>query len=174
MILRNFEFKANVEDYTSMEQLLLTLNPKFIGTDQQKDTYFNVINGRLKLREGTIENSLIQYERENLQDSKKSDIILYKHKPDEALKEILSLQFGVKVVVEKIRKIYFIENVKFHFDEVPGLGQFIEVEAIDETGLISIESLQEQCNHYFDFFGLNKAWMVDKSYSDLLLEKRSI
>jgi adenylate cyclase class IV len=67
MSIKNFEFKAKVEDLDKYEQKLLTLNPVFYGIDHQVDTYFNVSNGRLKLREGNIENALIDYEREDMQ-----------------------------------------------------------------------------------------------------------
>lgn len=169
MHIRNFEFKAKVEDLEKMEQRLLMLNPKYKGMDHQIDTYFNVQHGRLKLREGNIENALINYEREDIADSKESKIILYRHQPDGALKKILIKQLGVKVVVDKKRKIYFIDNVKFHFDEVEELGVFIEVEVIDDRNRFDIDELKRQCNRYFDFFELKKENLIDKSYSDLML-----
>lgn len=171
MNIKNFEFKAKVTEVQSFEQKLLTLNPIFKGTDHQIDTYFNVSKGRLKLREGNIENSLINYDRENILGSKESKIILYKHNPDKALKEILIHQFGIKVKVDKIRKIYFIDNIKFHFDEVKNLGSFIEVEAIDEHNNFSTQELKNQCDNYFNFFNLSDKNLIDKSYSDLILEK---
>lgn len=168
MNIRNFEFKAKVDDLEKYETMLLTLHPAYQGTDYQKDTYFNVSKGRLKLREGNIENSLIYYERENISGAKKSDIILYRHEPDIALKDILELQFGIKIVVGKKRKIYFIDNVKFHFDTVEQLGTFIEVEAICKKEEFTIEQLKEQCDKYFALFQLNKSDLVDKSYSDMI------
>ncbi|MDB5200945.1 MAG: adenylate cyclase [Ferruginibacter sp.] len=171
MNIKNVEFKAKVDDLSFYESKLLTLAARFVGTDNQVDTYFNVPVGRLKLREGNIENALINYNREDLSASKESSIILYKHAPDKALKDILSLQLGIKIIVDKSRKIYFIDNVKFHFDVVQNLGTFIEVEAIDETGLVSTEQLKAQCDHYFAFFGLEQSNLVDKSYSDLLAEQ---
>ncbi len=170
MSIRNFEFKAKVAKLEQYENKLLTLKPQFKGTDYQKDTYFNVKNGRLKLREGNIENSLINYEREDSCKAKESQVILYQHQPNVALKDILIKQLGVKVVVSKKRKIYFIDNVKFHFDTLENLGTFIEVEAIDTNEVFSTEELKEQCNKYFEFFELTKQYLVDKSYSDLILE----
>lgn len=169
MSILNIEFKAKVENYEPLETLLLTLNPQFIGTDLQIDTYFNVQKGRLKLREGNIENALIFYERSDVADSKSSKILLYKHNPEPILKNILANSNGIKVIVKKLRKIYFIDNVKFHFDEVEGLGHFIEVEAIDENGTIGEALLKEQCEHYADFFSIQKENYVSVSYSDLLL-----
>jgi len=169
----NFEFKAATADLTALEEKLLTLNPIYIGEDNQVDTYFNAATGRLKLREGNIENSLIYYDRVNTAGAKQSDILLYHHSPDKALKDILVKIHGIKVVVDKKRKIYFIENVKFHFDQVEGLGTFAEVEAIDKNGDISVEKLKEQCSFYADFFNIAPADYIAFSYSDLLLEKKS-
>lgn len=170
MNIKNFEFKAKVDNLEKYENKLLTLNPIFHGVDHQIDTYFNVHKGRLKLREGNIENSLINYDRENISGSKQSDIILYSHEPNIALKNILTQQLGVKIIVDKKRKIYFIDNVKFHFDIVENLGTFIEVEAIDSKEEFLIEELKKQCEKYFDFFELTINNVIDKSYSDLILE----
>lgn len=171
MAIINIEFKAKVTDIGFAENKLLTLNPDYKGEDNQTDTYFSVNEGRLKLREGNIENALIWYKREDIAGVKRSDILLYKHSPDKALKDILTKLHGVKVIVDKKRRIWFIDNVKFHFDEVKGLGSFIEVEAIDNNGDIGIEKLEEQCNFYVTFFGLNHGDFLKESYSDILLLK---
>ncbi|MEP7079562.1 MAG: class IV adenylate cyclase [Ginsengibacter sp.] len=166
----NFEFKARVEHVDEAEQKLLQLNPTFIGMDLQTDTYFKVNQGRLKLREGNIENSLIYYDRQNLAGAKQSDIILYKHQPEKALKAILTKVHGVKVIVKKQRKIYFIENVKFHFDKLAALGEFLEVEAIDPDDSIGIDKLKEQCDYYAKFFNIEKEDYLSESYSDMINE----
>jgi adenylate cyclase, class 2 len=170
MNLTNFEFKAKVDNLEKYESKLLTLNPVYQGPDNQTDTYFNVAKGRLKLREGNIENSLINYDRENIRGSKQSEIILYRHEPSVALKEILARQLGLKTVVRKQRKIYFVDNVKIHFDRVEYLGTFIEVEAISSNGKFTVEELKKQCNRFFDFFELSQSDLIDKSYSDMLME----
>jgi adenylate cyclase class 2 len=78
----NFEFKARTNNLDFLEKKLLELNPKYIGQDKQTDTYFNVAKGRLKLREGNIENALIYYERQNVANAKQSNVLLYQHQPD--------------------------------------------------------------------------------------------
>lgn len=166
----NFEFKARVHNINDLEDKLLKLNPRFIGVDKQTDTYFNVNTGRLKLRKGNIENSLIYYERSNTSGAKQSDVILYQHAADNSLKDILVKVHGILVVVDKIRKIYFIENIKFHFDRVEGLGIFIEVEAIDKTGNMDISTLQQDCLKYAALFGIKETDYISHSYSDLILE----
>lgn len=171
MPIHIIEFKARVKSIVLKEAMLLKLNLVFKGEDQQVDTYFNVTAGRLKLREGNIENALIWYQRANTAGSKLSEVLLHKHNPGTSLKEILVKLHGVKVVVDKKRKIYFIDNVKFHFDEVEGLGQFIEVEAIDETGNLGLEKLQQQCDYYAAMFNINAEDYIAFSYSDLLLQQ---
>ena len=170
MNIKNFEFKARIDEIEKYENKLLTLNPKFQGLDHQIDTYFNAKQGRLKLREGNIENSLINYDRENVTGSKESQIILYQHEPNVALKNILTRQLGIKIIVDKKRKIYFIDNIKFHFDIVDNLGTFMEVEAIDSNEEFTIEELKEQCDKYYNFFELTQDNIIDKSYSDLIME----
>jgi predicted adenylyl cyclase CyaB len=169
----NFEFKATHANIAEAEKILLALNPVFIGEDQQIDTYFNVPSGRLKLREGNIENALIFYQRSNTASAKQSDVTLYKHSKNGDLKESLTRALGVKTVVDKKRKIYFVDNVKFHFDTVQHLGDFIEVEAIDSTGDIGIDTLKEQCKKYQALFGISEGSFIAESYSDLLLAKKS-
>ncbi|HVF97046.1 MAG TPA: class IV adenylate cyclase [Flavisolibacter sp.] len=169
----NFEFKATHANIAEAEKILLALNPVFIGEDHQIDTYFNVPSGRLKLREGTIENALIFYQRSNTAAAKQSDVTLYKHSRNEDLKESLATALGIKIVIDKRRRIYFIENVKFHFDTVLQLGDFIEVEAIDPTGEIGIDKLKEQCKTYQALFGIAEDSFIAESYSDLLLAKKS-
>ena len=168
MAVLNFEFKARCADTDALEKKLLVLDPVFIGEDLQVDTYFNVNNGRLKLREGKIENALIWYERKNEAEAKLSKVLLYQHSPDPMLKSILIKVLGIKVVVEKKRRIYFIGHVKFHFDTVPGLGTFVEVEAIDRTGEIGIEQLQQDCKKYAALFDIDASDFLPGSYSDMI------
>ncbi|WP_226998858.1 class IV adenylate cyclase [Flavisolibacter tropicus] len=167
----NFEFKARTTRLLELEERLQTHQPLFKGLDHQIDTYFNVLHGRMKLREGAIENALIHYQRQNVAGAKQSDVLLYEHQPQPSLKHVLTAALGVKVVVDKQRKIYFIDNVKFHFDEVKELGTFVEVEAIDSDGSIGIEKLQEQCRYYGQLFELTENDYVAESYSDLLMNK---
>ncbi|MFN8307419.1 MAG: class IV adenylate cyclase [Ferruginibacter sp.] len=167
----NIEFKARAGNLAELESRLQELNPLFIGEDHQVDTYFHVPAGRLKLREGTIENALIHYERENTASAKASHVLLYQHTPDKSLKDILTKTLGIKAVVDKRRKIYFIGNVKFHFDKVEDLGTFVEVEAIDKDGSIGAEKLQAQCHQYAAVFGITEKDYCPVSYSDMILEK---
>jgi len=86
------------------------------------------------------------------------------------LKSILTKALGVKAVVDKERKIYFIDNVKFHFDTVKQLGTFVEVEAIDKDGSIGKGRLQEQCDLYAALLKIDKVDLMAVSYSDMIMD----
>jgi predicted adenylyl cyclase CyaB len=87
------------------------------------------------------------------------------------LKEALTAALGIKVVVSKKRRIYFVENVKFHFDTIDSLGTFVEVEAIDTEGNLGIEKLKEQCSYWAGVLGISTDDYLATSYSDMLLTK---
>jgi adenylate cyclase, class 2 len=167
----NVEIKANCNNPERVKSILETKRARFIGIDHQIDTYFRVNNGRLKLREGNIENTLIHYIRPNQSGPKQSEITLYKPEPDSTLKDVLIKSLGILTVVNKQRAIYFIDNVKFHIDEVQELGSFVEIEAIDTDGNIGRQKLFSQCNSYLEMFGICKEDLIDRSYSDMILER---
>jgi len=165
----NVEIKARSTRVDDIRDWLLKHNAEFKGTDHQTDTYFNVNSGRLKLREGIIENNLIYYERTDQDGPKVSDCQLTPVNNPAVLKDMLKNSIGVKVIVMKKREIYFIENVKFHIDEVPGLGNFVEIEASNLNKAISMEELLRQCNYYMRELEIAETDLVDRSYSDMLV-----
>jgi adenylate cyclase, class 2 len=167
----NIEIKAKSANQDEIREILQARNADFKGIDHQIDTYFRATFGRLKLREGNIENHLIHYDREDKEGPKQSDIILYKPTPESTLKEVLTRALGILVVVDKQREIYFIDNVKFHLDTVHDLGSFVEIEAIDKNPSIGRNTLLEQCNDYISLFNISPDQMISVSYSDLLLKK---
>jgi adenylate cyclase, class 2 len=168
----NIEIKARCADQSRIREILQTENADFRGVDHQIDSYFRVNSGRLKLREGNIENNLIHYERENQEGPKQADVALYKTEPGSALKETLSKALGVLVTVDKVREIYFIENVKFHIDSVKDLGAFVEIEAIGDEGDTDKDRLLQQCQHYLHLFNIPEHDLVAVSYSDLLISQK--
>lgn len=171
----NVEIKARCANPDRIREYLLGQGAELRGTDHQTDTYFNVPKGRLKLREGNIENNLIFYERPDQAGPKQSAFQLVKVPDAAGLKMALTSANGIKVVVEKIREIYFIKNVKFHIDQVPGLGSFIEIEAGNITAPdLNADQLQDQCAHYLREFGVTSEDLVEVSYSDLLMARQGI
>jgi adenylate cyclase, class 2 len=167
----NVEIKARCENQDKIRELLKKLNADFKGNDHQIDTYFQVPVGRLKLREGTIENHLIYYQRENQDGPKESQITLFQNNPRSSLKSILEKALGILVSVDKTREIYLLDNVKIHLDSVVELGSFIEIEAIDFDGSIGRDVLYEQCEKYMLLLEISSDDLISHSYSDLLLNR---
>ena len=168
MDILNIEIKARCEDTARIRNILQQHDADFKGVDHQIDTYFDVPEGRLKLRNGTIEQNLIYYRRPNTKEPKASEIQLVPVEHPEDLLSLLESAIGVDVVVDKKREIYFIDNVKFHIDKVQGLGTFVEIEAIDRDGSRDREELRAQCDKYLELFDLDETKLVALSYSDLI------
>ena len=162
----NIEIKARCADPDKIRGLLRSRGARFAGADHQIDTYFQVPQGRLKLREGNIENALIFYERPDQKGPKRSDVVMAATTPQPPIKEVLARALGVRVIVDKQREIYFLGNIKFHIDQVHGLGSFVEIEAIgtDENRV----ELLRQCKEYLALFGISEPALIEGSYSDLL------
>ncbi len=163
------EIKATCAEPERVRQILENEQADFHGVDHQIDTYFFSPKGRLKLRQGNIENNLIFYQRPNGSAPKHSQVLLYAPHDTAVLHELLTNALPVRVVVDKKRDIYFIENVKFHIDRVLGLGSFVEIEAIAETEEHTLPFLRQQCVHYRELLGINRHDLLAQSYSDLLL-----
>jgi len=162
------EFKARCRDHAPIREILKQRNARYVGEDHQIDTYFRVSQGRLKLREGEIENSLIFYSRPNQAGPKQSDVALAKVPAQSDLRAVLEKALGVMVAVDKRREIYFLENVKIHLDRVEGLGEFVEVEAIGSAH--EVGALREQCESYLSEFEISSEDLEEGSYSDLLMK----
>lgn len=169
MDILNIEIKARSDNPDKIRAILQDHNADFKGVDHQVDTYFNIYEGRLKLRQGTIEQSLIFYRREDTKKPKPSDINLVTVEKAEELYELLKNALGIRVVVKKEREIYFIDNVKFHIDQVEELGSFVEIEAIDKKGEVGTEKLRQQCQQYLSLFEISMGDLVADSYSDMLI-----
>ncbi|HEV2351624.1 MAG TPA: class IV adenylate cyclase [Terriglobia bacterium] len=165
----NYEFKARLKSDGVVRAALKKLGARYVGTDHQVDTYFRVPAGRLKIREGRIENALIFYQRSNARRARQSKVEMMMLPPRNSIRAILAAALGVRVVVDKRREIYFVGNVKIHLDRVRGLGRFVEVEAISRGGRVA--KVREQARKFQKLFGIKAADIVPQSYSDLILAK---
>jgi len=101
----------------------------------QRDTFFVVPRGRLKLRVlGSGDCELIYYERPDDAGAKLSEYFVVRSSDPEAFLELLSAVLEVRGVVAKRRFLYRIGRTRVHLDEVEGLGTFMELEVILDEG----------------------------------------
>jgi adenylate cyclase class 2 len=158
--------KARCSDVAKIEMILKEHHAAYIGEDFQTDTYYEEPLGKLKLREGNIENLLTHYLRHEESDKKKTTVFFYITNPDANIKkEVLRNRREIGRIIKK-RKIYFIDNVKFHIDQFANGESFVEIEAIDRDGLIGAEKIGNQCSFYQHVLNIHKDDILKDSYID--------
>ncbi|MBI5217198.1 MAG: class IV adenylate cyclase [Ignavibacteriae bacterium] len=167
---KNLEVKAKIQSIEAAESMACSLQAKFICKMKQVDTYFNVNQGRLKLREiDDKEAELIFYHRPESENQRMSDFKVIHLVEWQELKEALTLSLGVKERVEKYRTLFMFDSTRIHFDEVTGLGMFIEFEVPVSD---SPEQAKRTMNYLVQSFRIKDEDYFKHSYSDLLLERR--
>lgn len=165
--MKNIEIKARCSDFELLRKRIKESGGKYIATMKQVDTYFEVPNGRLKLRViDDKESVLIFYERPDQASSKESNYYIYPSSDGNALKQFLTKAFNATKIVKKFRELYIVGNTRVHLDEVAGLGQFMELETV-----ISNQTEQEAREENLDVINklnISSNDMLKSSYSDML------
>ncbi len=101
------------------------------GLLRQRDTYFRVHTGRLKLGEEDPGGAtLIQYDRVDADEARESRYRLTPIDDPQTLKASLEATLGILTVVEKERRLLLWQSVRIHLDVVKGLGNFVELEGV--------------------------------------------
>ncbi len=166
---RNVELKATDPDPERSLAICLELGASDQGVLVQRDTYFRVPDGRLKLREQTPGTAaLIQYHREDASHARESRYRLVEIPDPAGLKEALDAALGTLVVVDKERRLLLWEGVRIHLDRVAGLGDFLELEGVAPAGS-DLRPERERVATLAEALALEGRVLSD-SYSDRLLE----
>ncbi|MBA3807761.1 MAG: CYTH domain-containing protein [Solirubrobacterales bacterium] len=76
------------------------------------------------------------------------------------------------MAVEKSRRLLLWQNVRIHLDEVPGLGNFIELEAVVGPGS-DLNSEYEKITELRDALDLTDERILATGYSDELLRREA-
>jgi adenylate cyclase, class 2 len=128
----NIELKAADADPAASERACRALGAVDCGVLAQRDTYFAVERGLLKLREdseaGTGE--LIFYVRAREDGARASSYWRAPASDPAAWRALLGAAHGVSGVVTKRRRLFLHRNVRIHLDDVEGLGTFVELESV--------------------------------------------
>jgi adenylate cyclase, class 2 len=173
----NIEIKARCADPTRLEKHLHALGAGQAGTFHQKDSYFKVDEGRLKLREmNGDEAHLIYYRRDDQPGPRRSDYEIASTSDPAALNKILERLMGTWVEVEKTRHVWIWENVRIHLDEVKSLGSFVELEAVidpDSADQFNLAESQERVETLMRALEIGSDQLVSQSYGDLILSART-
>jgi len=131
----NIELKARDPAPSRSVELCRALGAEGKGTIWQRDSYFDVPFGGLKLREERPGRPhLIQFERANEPQPRESRYRIVGVESAQDLISVLAAAVGLAVVVTKRRQLFLWRSVRIHLDEVEGLGTFIELEAVATAG----------------------------------------
>jgi len=164
---RNVEIKARASDWAAQVKkgrALADSTERLIQTD----TFFNCSNGRLKLREQRgARNYLVFYRRAGEKGPKVSDYTIVPVSDVKKTLGALSKKLGVTVKVVKKRLVCFAGRTRIHFDEVKGLGRFIELEVVLKPGETPAKGRREAAG-LMDALGIKKRDLLAGAYADML------
>src|SRR5215472_13986892 len=104
----NIEIKAIYQNLDRAHTIAISLGAQPSISQFQRDTYFQVESGRLKLREISDAAWLIPYIRPDHMAAKRSDYEIFDVRNPERTRNLLTQILGVSVVVEKHRDIYLL------------------------------------------------------------------
>ncbi|HST38446.1 MAG TPA: class IV adenylate cyclase [Conexibacter sp.] len=171
---RNVELKARDRDPARTLAVCAALDGAVDeGTLWQRDTYFVVARGRLKLREERPGGAtLIQYLRPDDEEAKLSCYRLVGVDDAEVCRAALDAALGTRVVVEKERRLFLWRDVRIHLDTVVGLGAFVEFEAVApaESDLVPEHERVAELRATLAIAGED---LVAEGYADLISGKES-
>ena len=128
---RNIEIKARVHNLESLLPSVAALADSGPTHIHQVDTFFSCSNGRLKLRKfSDTQGELIFYRRADSRQPKESFYVLVPTAEPDALREVLTLSYGMVGRVLKNRTLFMLGRTLIHLDRVEGLGDFLELEVV--------------------------------------------
>ena len=134
--MKNLEAKFRLRSHDEAEARAAALGYVRRAILNQRDTFFRVANGNLKLREENGSAVLISY-RQRSGESGALMLSEYEIAPvaDPArMLRVLDDALGAIAVVEKVRTLMTRDNLRLHLDRVANLGEFGEIEAVIADG----------------------------------------
>ncbi|HTP88252.1 MAG TPA: class IV adenylate cyclase [Bryobacteraceae bacterium] len=164
---RNSEIKARLSDPHSAHAVARRLSGGEPTLIPQRDVFFHVREGRLKLRFLQVGGELIRYHRPDVAGVRTSEYSIVRTPDPDALFEILKAALDVAGEVRKVRSLYLAGQTRIHIDRVDGLGDFLELEVVlrpeqtDAEGAAIADNLLAQ-------FRIGCDALIGEAYMDLL------
>lgn len=164
----NIEIKARARNFADIKARAEKLSDTPVEVIPQEDIFFNVPQGRLKLRLlAPDRGQLIHYTRPDQEGPKRSDYhISYTSEP-ESLKRVLEQAYGIRGVVKKTRYLYLVGQTRVHLDDVEGLGRFVELEVVLREGQSDAEA-QTIAEGLMTSLGVERSDLLEGAYMDLI------
>jgi len=161
----NLELKARVENHEAIKHILKNIGATFEKILDQKDIYYKVEDGLLKLRIENGNYSLIKYNREEEKSDRWSNYYVVKMEGTETGLLFSSL-FPIETEVLKKRELYLYKDTRIHIDTVENLGKFIELETVVHG---EREYAKELFDEMIELLNLDLSDQIRSSYRDLIL-----
>lgn len=164
----NVEIKARVGDPEQLHSRALQLADTQPEIIRQRDTFFEVPEGRLKLRDfRNGRGELIWYRRPDAAGPKVSDYAISRTDDPAGLASLLAAALPVIGVVTKTRTLLLAGRTRIHIDEVQQLGWFMELEVVLSEGEDTAAG-QEEALRLMKALGIADQDLVEGAYLDLL------
>ena len=165
---RNIEIKARLTSLSDVESRTARLAQQGPRLILQEDFFFNIPQGRLKLRKfDAAHGELIYYEREDTLEPKESFYLRSATAEPDALVETLTAALGLRGVVRKQRTLYLVGQTRVHLDRVENLGDFLELEVVLEPDQ-NPEAGAQVAQALMHSLGIPPEALVRGAYIDLL------
>jgi len=161
----NLELKIRVTSHQSLKKILKQIGARSKGLLKQKDVYYSIPNGLLKLRIENGYESLIFYNRNENDKNRWSDFEFLKFANSNGEKFFKKL-FDVEVIVNKKRELFYYDDTRIHLDKVNNLGNFLELETLVINGKVDA---QKRFAKIISLLKLDESKQIRKSYRDLLI-----
>jgi len=166
------EIKAKIENRDEFEEKLTSMGAEFIREVVEEDEYFNhpcrdfaATDEALRIRnDGTLTYKGPRVDKDT---KSREELNLKIGNMNEARALLISLGFKPVAKVIKRRRYYKIDNITISLDNVPELGDFVEVECIGDY-----EPCREEVLDMAKKLGLEE--FIRKSYLELLLEAKGV
>ncbi len=168
---RNLEIKAWASDFERQRERAEALSDSGPELLRQDDTFFCCPNGRLKLRRLADDHGeILYYERADSSGPSESKYFRGVTEDPGVVKEALGRALGIRGTVKKTRTVFLAGRTRIHFDEVEGLGRFIELEVVLAPGEPASAG-EATARKLMRAIGIEESDLVETAYVDLLEER---
>ena len=174
--MTEIEAKLKVDSLQETERKLAELGAEFLAEQLQTDYHFDDADTTLtktdrclRLRKQMVEKSesfFLTYksakEKSNLK--KRQEIEFEISDADSARKLLSALGYVQALIVEKKRRLWQLGDCEVSLDQLPLLGDFVEIEGTDEEKIIAVQKS----------LGLTDLPHITESYASLVAKKQIV
>ena len=169
--MRNLEAKFRLADHANAEARAAAIGYTRRAILNQRDTFFRVPNGKLKLREENGHAVLIYYHRDESGPLMLSNYEIVPVADPPRMLRMLTDALGAIAVVEKVRTLMMRDNVRLHLDKVARLGEFGEIEAVIGDGE-DPERSRRAVDQILAVLGVSQSDLIGVSYFEMLAQRK--